>query len=107
MNDAAPVILIALVGMKHRGTIGVVAALPNGADLELVRETDNKFDPNAVQVWANGQHVGYLAAKQVRPIALAMDAKAATFPLGGERMRLAAKLHRSSADRYPLVEVIR
>lgn len=106
MTDPA-VILIALVGMKHRGTVGVVAALPDRADLELVREPDNKFDPWAVQVWANGAHVGYLAAKQVKPVALAMDAKAGAVPMGGERMRLPAKLHRSTADRYPLVEIMR
>lgn len=107
MTERAGVLLIALVGMKHRGTTEAVYALPDRSDLELVREPDNRFDPWAVQVWANGVHVGYLAAKQVKPVALAMDARARSFPLGGERMRLPAKLHRSAPDRYPLVEVPR
>lgn len=65
--------LIALVGMKHRGTEALVASLPQGEPLVLKREPDNKFDPRAVQVWARGQHVGYLKASQNAPIALAMD----------------------------------
>jgi hypothetical protein len=66
--------LYALVGMKHRGTEALVASLPQGEPLTLIREPMNCFDPNAVQVWARDTHVGYIAAKQVKPLALAMDA---------------------------------
>jgi len=65
--------LVALVGMKHRGTEAFVASLPQGETLTLVREPDNKFDPFAVQVWARDRHVGYIKATQVKPIAMALD----------------------------------
>jgi hypothetical protein len=65
--------LIALVGMKHRGTEALVASLPQGEPLTLIREPNNQFDPNAVQVWARGTHVGYLKSNQVLPVTLAMD----------------------------------
>lgn len=65
--------LVALVGMKHRGTESLVASLPQGEPLTLIRETDNKYDRFAVQVWARDAHVGYIKSTQVRPIAMAMD----------------------------------
>jgi HIRAN domain-containing protein len=102
---------MALVGMKHReresgvGIVALVASLPTGEDLELVREPDNKYDRFAVQVWARGHHVGYIAAAQNRELATMLDARAAKFPLGGERARTPAKLYVSSKG-APLVEVI-
>lgn len=69
--------LYALVGMKHRGTGALVASLPQGEPLVLKREPENKYDSFAVQVWARGQHVGYVKGSQVRPIAMAMDQIAA------------------------------
>lgn len=66
--------LYALVGMKHRGTEALVASLPQGEPLTLIREPDNRYDANAVQVWARQQHVGYVKGSQVRPLAIAMDA---------------------------------
>jgi hypothetical protein len=39
----------------------------------LKREPTNAYDRNAVQVFARGTMVGYLAAKQVGPIAAVMD----------------------------------
>lgn len=68
--------LYALVGMKHRGTEALVASLPQGEPLTLLRERNNRYDPFAIQVWARGQHVGYVKATQVRPLALAMDREA-------------------------------
>lgn len=62
-----------LVGMKHRGTEALVATLPDGEPLTLMRERTNPHDPNAVQVWARGQHVGYVRATQVRTLTMAMD----------------------------------
>ena len=90
--------LYALVGMRHRGTEALVASLPQGEPLTLIREPDNKFDPNAVQVWARGQHVGFIAAKQVKPLAMAMDA--ATLRAPQWRATLAI-----DGGRWPLVEV--
>lgn len=99
-----------IVGMKHRerehpGIVELVKSLPKGEDLELVREPDNRYDRFAVQVWARGLHVGYIPANQNRDLAAMLDARAAKFPLGGERARLQAKLHISSAG-VPLAEVL-
>ena len=65
--------LVALVGMKHRGTEALVASLPQGELLTLIREPLNTYDRNAVQVWARGTHVGYIPMKQNTQIAMAMD----------------------------------
>lgn len=63
----------AIVGMKHRNAEALVASLPPGEPLTLVREPNNKYDPNAVQVWARDQHVGYVKGTQARGLAMAMD----------------------------------
>jgi hypothetical protein len=94
--------LYGLVGMKHRGTEALVASLPNGEPLLLVREPDNKFDRFAVQVWARGQHVGFIKGAQVKPLAIAMDAApvvSAAAPIG-KRAKLAI-----DGGKWPLVEV--
>lgn len=66
--------LYALVGMKHLGTEAVVNGLKIGHPLLLIREPDNRFDPNAVQVFAGVHHIGYIKATQVRPLARKLDA---------------------------------
>lgn len=68
--------LVALVGVKFRGpeVEVLVAALPQGEPLTLIREPTNKFDTNAVQVWARGVHVGFLKGSQNKPVANWMDA---------------------------------
>lgn len=85
--------LFALVGMKHRGTEALVASLPQGEPLTLVREPMNQYDSNAVQVWARGQHVGYCKASQVRPLALLMDRR--------DRERSLAAFDETSPPREP------
>lgn len=71
--------LVALVGTKFRGEdmVALLASLPHGEPLTLVREATNKFDPAAVQVWARGQHLGFIKSTQVRPIAARMDRRLA------------------------------
>ena len=105
--------LVALVGMKHRGTEALVSSLPRGEPLTLIREPDNPHDPNAVQVWARGQHVGFIKGSQVRPIAMAMDAKMANrspasdggiVPLGFDYLGMRAKLA-IDGGRWPMVEI--
>lgn len=91
--------LYSLVGMKHRGTEKLVASLPAGEPLTLNRERHNAFDPNAVQVWARDQHIGYIAAKQVKPIAIAMDAA-----LEKSTTSFTAVL-RATPDRWPMIEI--
>lgn len=70
--------LVALVGTRFRGeaALRLLAELPKGEPLILLREPDNPHDPNAVQVWARGTHIGYLKGTQCRPVARAMDAAA-------------------------------
>lgn len=107
----------AVVGMQHRKAEGLVASLPPDNPMVLVREPDNKFDPNAVQVWARGRHVGYIPKNQNAVLAKFIDDNGAPFPVaaGGSGMGLdtqsafapksvAARLHLGS-NTYPLVEV--
>jgi hypothetical protein len=98
--------LVALVGMKHRGTEEFVASLPQGETLTLVREPDNKFDPNAVQVWARDRHVGYVKAAQVGPVAMALDRVMSTdrAVLHEGKPAMLAKLA-IDGGRWPMVEV--
>lgn len=96
--------LYGLVGMKHRGTEALVASLPNGEPLTLVREPDNKVDGNAVQVWARATHVGYIKGSQVRPLAMAMDSAAAGKTADAHGFRRYAKLA-IDGGKWPLVEV--
>lgn len=89
--------LYALVGMQHRGQTALVRSLPDGEPLTLVREPNNEYDALAVQVWARDVHVGYIKGTQVRPLALAMDARPVE--------RAPAKLSTRNGERWPMVEV--
>jgi hypothetical protein len=115
--------LYALVGMKFRNAEAFVAKLTPDVPLMLVREPDNKFDRNAVQVWAKDgdawRHVAYISKDQnavlsrfidqqgkawaePQPI-LAMDAPAPeTFKV---QQAVDARLH-AGRNTYPLCEVI-
>jgi hypothetical protein len=87
--------LYAIVGMKFRGTEALVKELPNGEPLDLKREPENPADGRAVQVWARGQHVGYVRSSQNFHLAVALDS--------GTKFN--ARLHRSDPKRWPLLEV--
>lgn len=98
--------LVALVGMKFRGTEDLVRSLRQGEALKLVREPDNRFDRFAVQVWARGIHVGYLKGSQVKPIARALDSKAmaqdqsAVQPVASVEAKIAL-----DGGKWPMVEI--
>lgn len=100
--------LVALVGTKFRGEemMALLASLPQGEPLVLVREPGNKFDSNAVQVWARGHHVGYVKSSQNKALALAMDRAALEVPGGAARPAYAkpAKLA-IDGGRQPMVEI--
>lgn len=100
--------LVALVGTKHRGRemVELLASLPNGEPLTLVREPSNQYDQNAIQVWAWGHHIGYVKGSQNRQLALAMDAAALTMP-GGAARPAYAKTAKLSVDggKQPMVEI--
>ena len=113
----------AIVGMKHRGAEALVASLPPDEPLLLIREPDNKFDPNAVQVWARGRHVGYVPKTQNAVLAKFIDdvgiptdpkvllgiaadsqtAAAQTDPAHGKAVP--ARLHVGS-NTFPLIEIV-
>lgn len=67
--------LVALVGTKFRGSemVTLLASLPHGESLTLIREPENRHDPRAIQVWARGHHIGYVKGNQNRDLAKAMD----------------------------------
>lgn len=96
--------LVALVGMKHRGTESFVRTLPQGEQLCLVREPANPYDRFAVQVWARGTHVGYLKGSQVKPIALAMDSSPVLAAVEGMGAGKPAKLA-LDGGKWPMVEI--
>lgn len=73
-----------------------MASLPAGEPLVLRREPTNAYDRNAVQVFARGQHVGYLKASQVKDIAARMDASG--------QPEMTAKLALQSGG-WPMVEI--
>lgn len=84
-----------LVGAKHRpGAEALLRELPSGEPLTLVREPANAVDPNAVQVFARGQHVGYVKAAEAAGLAPRLDAGLA----GSGVLRV-------GSDRRPLIEV--
>jgi hypothetical protein len=67
--------LVALVGTKFRGreAMDVLASLPNGEPLALIREPTNQYDPRCVQVWARDVHIGFLKKDQNQKISHRMD----------------------------------
>jgi hypothetical protein len=89
--------LYTLVGMRFRGTVQLVAKLPVGEALDLLREPDNQHDHNAVQVWAQGQHVAYIKGDEAAGLARWMDADETRKQYGVSGKLVAA--------RWPQVEV--
>jgi hypothetical protein len=71
-----PTIRAALVGVGFRpkGTKEIVANLTLGEALDLEREPENAFDPNAIKVFeCNGHHIGYIQRDVAEVLAQAMD----------------------------------
>ena len=67
---------VAVVGMHFRGQEAKDAAanLPVGTELRLVREPENKYDYNALQVFLEDQFLGYVEASQAAWISPHIDA---------------------------------
>ena len=94
--------LVALVGTRFRGPEmeALLASLPNGEPLMLVREPGNQYDHNAVQVWACGHHIGYVKGSQNRALAMAMDRAALALHGGaGRRFRHTASKYGGDYER--------
>ena len=98
--------LVALVGMKHRGreVMDLVAGLPNGEPLTLVRKIGNKFDHRAVQVWARGVHVGFVKREQNAEISARLDAAIARLGMDVKGVSMPAKLA-IDGGKWPLIEI--
>lgn len=121
-----------MVAMQPLNSTEFVAAMKPGQDVTLVREPTNRFDVNAIMVWTEDPHVGwvhigYLPKKQNvalagfidqtgTPVAgaegndmivLALDAsaQAAGTPRGLNPRFIPAKFVRSPNSGYPMVEV--
>jgi len=95
--------LVALVGTQYRPpeAAELLKGLPNGEPLHLIREPTNKFDRNAVQVWARGVHIGFIKGSENREIASRMD-KARTD--SGQIQTLNGKLA-IDGGKWPMVEI--
>lgn len=68
-------ILFELVGMRFRGQLAVEAVntIKTGDTIQLKREPDNKFDPNAIKVLLRNVFVAYVAKNAAGQIATHMD----------------------------------
>jgi len=95
----------ALVGMQYRDQAtgrdisGLVKRLPDQEPVTLIREPTNQYDRNAIQVWAKGEHIGYLAKAQIKQLAIAMDNSRLT-----DRAWV-GKFCARNGERHPLIEV--
>jgi hypothetical protein len=106
--------IYAIVGQQFRSEEErqLIRSLKDGAELTLIREPSNKFDPNAVQVWAmNGeklilQLVGYIKGNQVMKLARFIDANGAP-PLLKDEAAIRAGAIKKKIDPDTAVNVAR
>lgn len=97
--------LYAIVGMKHRKTEDVVAALKKGHPLLLIREPDNEHDSNAVQVWANDIHIGFVKGTQAAGLARRLDAPTWRQTSAKTGQRCVNAVLQVDGGRWPMAEV--
>lgn len=65
---------VALVGARFRGPDAVAICNDlEGKELTLLREPDNAYDPNAIQVFFHDMHIAYVERGQAAWIAPLMD----------------------------------
>jgi len=88
--------LYSMVGMKHRQSMTLVAAMKAGTPLTLRRDSNNPHDFNAVEVWHEGKHIAFIKGTEVAPLARKMDEKGI--------LELPGKFT-TGADRWSQVEV--
>lgn len=104
-----------IVGQKHRNLDPYLPGIEAGCEALLVREPTNQHDPNAVAVWIDGTHVGYLRKEDNGPIAKRIDDEGAKgakiaadqMPLLNPEPRafMRATFRRSPNSAYPQVEI--
>ena len=66
-----------LAGLRHHDAPAVWRDVRAGDRLELVRESDNPYDPNAVRVEWRGRKLGYLPRSDNAAVARQLDRGAA------------------------------
>ena len=62
-----------LAGFRYGEAAEVMPMLRPGDALELVREEDNAFDPNAVRVQWRGRKLGYVPRRQNEAVAWGLE----------------------------------
>jgi hypothetical protein len=62
-----------LAGFRYHEAPGLFPELRIGDRLDLVRESDNPHDPNAVRVEWRGRRLGYVPRRENSALAWAMD----------------------------------
>lgn len=106
--------LYAIVGMQHRpGAREKLATLRHGHPLMLMREPHNTYDRNAVQVWADDVHVGFIKGNQVKPLARLIDNPSwraddqmrASFDEKGQQQAAVWAILSVDGGRWPMAEV--
>jgi hypothetical protein len=98
--------LVTLVGNKHRGrpAMDLLATLPNGEPLTLIREPTNQYDPYAVQVWARGLHIGFVKKEQNHDLAARIDKEGEELNRGWGDFHFPAKLAIDGSG-WPQIEI--
>ncbi len=87
-----------IIGMRHRGPEAeqIVRSLAMDEAIVLERDPGNRFDPNAVEVIARGEHVGFVP--KALAVLLAKDMDAAGKPTLDAKFKV-------GTDRAPCAEV--
>ena len=49
-----------VAGVTFEGRQDIIKGLRSGTDIMFERDPENKYDPNAVKVLAEGKHIGFL-----------------------------------------------
>ncbi len=49
-----------VAGVTFEGRQDIIKGLHSGTDIMFERDPENKYDPNAVKVLAEGKHIGFL-----------------------------------------------
>ena len=62
-----------LAGFRHAEAAQAMPLMQPGDALELVREQDNPYDPNAVRVQWRGRTLGYVSRRQTAALAWGLD----------------------------------
>lgn len=65
--------IYSIVGMQFRDADWLRTDAPLDRTVTLIREPKNPYDANAIQVWIDGFHVGFIPKKDNASLAASMD----------------------------------